>query len=63
MLRKRGKGWRALPIAALFTVVLLFVSRRATLRQLNAGLLEVGEQLKLLRQGHGKLSAGDDSSA
>jgi hypothetical protein len=43
-----------LALAALCTVVLLFVSRRATLRQLNAGLLEVAEQLKLLRQAQGK---------
>ena len=39
-----------LALAALCTVVLLFLSRRATLRQLNAGLFEVTEQLRLLRQ-------------
>jgi hypothetical protein len=30
-------------------VLLVFASRRATLRQVNAGLLEVSEQLKQLR--------------
>jgi hypothetical protein len=35
--------------AALCTLLLLFFSRRATLRQLNAGLLEVAEQLKRLQ--------------
>jgi hypothetical protein len=34
--------------AALGTLALLVASRRATLRQLNAGLLEVGEQLRRL---------------
>jgi hypothetical protein len=39
-----------LAVAALCTVLLLLASRRATLRQLNAGLLEVAEQLRRLRQ-------------
>jgi hypothetical protein len=43
-----------LALAAICTVMLLIVSRRATLRQLNAGLLEVAEQLKMLRQAQGK---------
>jgi ABC-type Fe3+ transport system permease subunit len=37
-------------VAALATVVLILVSRRATLRHINAGLVEIGEQLKQLRQ-------------
>jgi hypothetical protein len=37
-------------IAALATVVLILASRRATLRHINAGLLEIGDQLKKLRQ-------------
>ena len=37
-------------VAALFTVLLILVSRRAMLRQMNAGLLEIGEQLRQLRQ-------------
>jgi hypothetical protein len=46
-------GWSVfvLALAALCTVLLLFASRRATLRQVNASLLEVAEQLKQLRQG------------
>jgi hypothetical protein len=42
-----------LAVAALCTVLLLSASRRATLRQLNAGLLEVAEQLRRLRQAPG----------
>ena len=38
-----------LALAAICTVRLVFASRRATLRQLNASLLEVAEQLKRLR--------------
>jgi hypothetical protein len=37
-------------VAALATVFLIQASRRATLRQVNASLLEISEQLKLLRQ-------------
>ena len=37
-------------VAALFTVLLILTSRRAMLRQMNAGLLEIGEQLRQLRQ-------------
>jgi hypothetical protein len=37
-------------LAALSTVGLVFSSRRATLRQVNANLAEVAEQLKQLRQ-------------
>jgi hypothetical protein len=38
-----------LALAALTTVFLVLASRRATLRQVNASLLEISEQLKLLR--------------
>jgi hypothetical protein len=43
-----------LGVATLCTVLLVFASRRATLRQVNASLLEISEQLKQLRQGPGK---------
>jgi len=36
-------------LAALCTLLLILVSRRATLRQINANLVEISEQLKLLR--------------
>ena len=39
----------ALTFAAISTVVLTLTSRRATLRQINASLLEISEQLKELR--------------
>jgi hypothetical protein len=39
-----------LALAALGTVLLIFASRRATLRQVNASLMVIGEQLKQLRQ-------------
>jgi hypothetical protein len=39
-----------LSFAALATVFLVLASRRATLRQINASLLEISEQLKALRQ-------------
>jgi hypothetical protein len=39
----------ALALAAICTVLLVFASRRATLRQLNASLIEIAEQLKRLR--------------
>jgi hypothetical protein len=38
-----------LALAALSTVVLLLASRRATLRQINANLLEISEQLRASR--------------
>ncbi len=38
-----------LGLAALATVFLVLASRRATLRQINAGLLELSEQLNQLR--------------
>ena len=39
----------ALVFAALFTILLVFASRRALLRQINASLVEISEQLKQLR--------------
>jgi type II secretory pathway pseudopilin PulG len=40
----------SLLLAALFTVLLVFSSRRATLRQINVSLMEISEQLKQLRR-------------
>src|SRR5262249_37614301 len=37
-------------LAAVCTVLLILLSRRATLRQINASLVEISEQLKHLRQ-------------
>lgn len=39
----------ALAVSAICTVLLLFTSRRATLRQVNARLLEISEQIKGLK--------------
>jgi hypothetical protein len=39
-----------LMLAAVCTVLLILLSRRATLRQVNASLVEISEQLKQLRQ-------------
>ena len=39
-----------LGLAALMTIVLVFASRRATLRQINANLLVISEQLKELQR-------------
>jgi hypothetical protein len=41
---------KVMAAAALLTVFLILASQRATLRQVNSSLAEVGEQLKLLRQ-------------
>ncbi len=40
----------SLLLAAICTVLLILLSRRATLRQINASLLEISEQLKHLQQ-------------
>jgi hypothetical protein len=40
----------SLLLAAVCTVLLILLSRRATLRQINASLVEISEELKLLRQ-------------
>jgi hypothetical protein len=40
----------SLLLAAICTVLLVLFSRRATLRQINASLVEISEQLKQLRQ-------------
>jgi hypothetical protein len=37
-------------LAAVCTVLLILMTRRATLRHINASLLEISEQLKHLRQ-------------
>jgi len=39
----------ALLPAALFTMLLISATRRATLRQVNANLIEIGQELKALR--------------
>jgi hypothetical protein len=39
----------ALLLAAVCTVLLILMSRRATLRQINASLIEISERLKLLQ--------------
>jgi hypothetical protein len=39
-----------LAMAALATILLVLATRRATLRQINASLLEISQQLKELRQ-------------
>lgn len=44
----------ALLPAALFTLLLVSATRRATLRQVNANLIEIGQELKALRQSLGK---------
>jgi hypothetical protein len=45
-----GLSVAVMACAALVTVMLVVVSRRATLRQVNASLLEISEQVKELRQ-------------
>ena len=44
----------ALVLATLSTVLLVFATRRATLRHVNASLVEISEQLKQLRAASGK---------
>jgi len=46
-----------LALAALSTIFLVLASRRATLRQINASLLEISQQLKELRQNAPKPAA------
>jgi hypothetical protein len=45
-------------VAALCSVLLILASRRATLRQVNASLLELSEQLKRLHRKQGAGTAG-----
>jgi hypothetical protein len=45
-----GFSVAVMAVAALSTVFLIQASRRATLRQVNASLVEISEQLKQLRQ-------------
>jgi hypothetical protein len=40
-----------LALAALGTVFLVFAARAATIRQVNATLVEISEELRRLRQG------------
>src|SRR5262249_16865543 len=52
--------------AVLFLVLLVFASRRATLRQMNANLIEISQQLKQLQQSitsQASPSAGNGKSA
>jgi hypothetical protein len=44
----------ALLLAGFFSAWLLAASRQATLRQVNANLIEIGQELKALRQSPGK---------
>jgi hypothetical protein len=44
-------------IAILYTVMLVFASRRATLRHVNANLMEIAQQLKQLQQSLGNSAA------
>jgi hypothetical protein len=39
----------SLLLAALFTVLLIFSSRRATLSRINLSLMQISEELRLLR--------------
>ena len=48
-----GFSVAVMAVAALCTVFLIRASRRATLRQVNASLLEISEQLKQLRRTEG----------
>ena len=48
----------ALLPAALFTLLLVSATRRATLRQVNANLIEIGQELKALRQSLRSAPAG-----
>jgi len=53
----------ALTLAALSTVLLVLASRRATLRQINASLTEISEQLKQLRLAQAGRSPGPTGTA
>jgi hypothetical protein len=48
-----------LGVAALCTLLLVLASRRATLRQVSASLLEISEQLRELKQAMERASAGE----
>jgi hypothetical protein len=53
----------SLLLAAICTVLLILLSRRATLRQINASLAEISEQLRQLRQlPPSEARAGDPSA-
>jgi len=51
-------AFAAIILAALCTVLLILISRRATLRQINANLAEISEQLKQLQFASGDQSPG-----
>jgi hypothetical protein len=53
----------AATLAASCTLFLIFVSRRATLRQINANLVEIFEQLQQPRLGTAQASPGVDQKA
>jgi hypothetical protein len=53
----------ALTLAALCTVLLVLVSRRATLRQINAQLAEISTQLKQLQLAQANQSPGPTGTA
>jgi hypothetical protein len=52
-----------LALSVLCTVVLVLTSRRATLRQVNASLIEISEQLRQLRQAPSAPSPGPPGGA
>lgn len=50
----------SLMLGAVCTLLLVYTSRRATLRQLNAGLLQISEQLRELRGGDARAAEPPD---
>jgi hypothetical protein len=52
----------ALLLAAMFTVLLIFSSRRATLNRINISLAQIAEQLKLLMEQQNSKAGGDTNS-
>jgi hypothetical protein len=52
----------ALLLAAMFTVLLIFSSRRATLNRINISLAQIAEQLKLLQE-KGTTDGGPESKS
>jgi len=58
-----GFSVAVMAIAALCTVFLILASRRATLRQVNASLLVISEQLRQARLGSGGGPAGINPAA
>lgn len=56
-----GASIFSLMLAALSTVLLIFTSRRATLRQVSTSLREISEQLKQLQAATGRSPTGHSS--